>query len=354
MSQLPLTWSSALLGDLIELNPKNSCDDDVEVGFVPMPCLGTRYLEKLSYEPRQWRDVKRGYTHFANGDVLLAKITPCFENGKAGIAQGLPNGIGAGSTEYFVCRPRSTIIDARYLLALFKTEKFIKKGTVQMTGSVGHKRVPKSYVTDTSIPLAPFAEQQRIADKLDAVLRRVNACRERLNRTTQMVKDFRRSVLRFPGAPEHALGQLGQVSGGLTKNGKRGTLPIVRPYLRVANVYSNELRLDEVAEIGMTSAEWEKTRLAPGDLLIVEGNGSIDQIGRLALWGGEIEECSHQNHLIRWRAGPDILPKYILYYLMSATGRQKIVQIASSTTGLHTLSVSKVAGLKIPVPSMAE
>jgi type I restriction enzyme S subunit len=125
-----------------------------------------------------------------------------------------------------------------------------------------------------------------------------------------------------------------------------------RPYLRVANVHANELRLGDVTEIGLTDAEFAKTKLVAGDLLIVEGNGSIEQIGRVAMWSGEIANCCHQNHLIRWRAGLRVLPKFVLCFLLSPEGRRQIEAVASSTTGLHTLSVSKVGELQLPVPTL--
>ncbi|EBW2381260.1 restriction endonuclease subunit S, partial [Salmonella enterica subsp. enterica serovar Enteritidis] len=99
------------------------------------------------------------------------------------------------------------------------------------------------------------------------------------------------------------MGAVVQITGGLTKNSARNALPLRVPYLRVANVYANELRLDEITEIGCTEAEYRRTLLQPGDLLIVEGNGSLDQIGRVAMWDGEHPGCAHQNHLIRARMG---------------------------------------------------
>lgn len=195
MSDLPLGWATSPIGDLIELTPKNETGDDTIVGFVPMPLMGTGFLEPIRYETKRWSEVKKGYTHFADGDVLLAKITPCFENGKAGIACNLPNGIGAGSTEYFVCRPKSGALVAKYLLAFFKTRDFMRGGEVNMTGSVGHKRVPKDYLLGSEIPLAPLSEQKRIADKLDSLLARVDATRARLDRIPELLKRFRQSVL---------------------------------------------------------------------------------------------------------------------------------------------------------------
>lgn len=195
MSKLPDGWVSARIGDIVQLNPKLEHPNDKTVGFVPMAMLGTNYRSTISFEQKSWADVKRGYTQFMDGDILLAKITPCFENGKAGLVSGLPNSVGAGSTEYFVNRPILETLDPRYLLAFFKTDAFVKNGETQMTGSVGHKRVPKEYLIESRISLAPLNEQKRIADKLDALLARVDACRDRLDRIPVILKRFRQSVL---------------------------------------------------------------------------------------------------------------------------------------------------------------
>lgn len=192
---LPPSWTIAQIGQLISLNPKNSVPDDTVVGFVPMQLVGTAYRSPVRFQERTWGEVKKGFTHFADGDVLLAKITPCFENGKSGVVAGLPGGCGAGSSEYFVCRPKPGLIEARYLHAFFKTPEFRRGGEVRMTGSVGHKRVPKEYLQDSEIPLPPLSEQRRIADKLDAVLARVDACRTRLARVRAILKRFRQAVL---------------------------------------------------------------------------------------------------------------------------------------------------------------
>ncbi|MBK6791341.1 MAG: hypothetical protein IPG80_02100 [Anaerolineales bacterium] len=124
--------------------------------------MGKRYLDKHGFEKKRWSEIKKGYTHFADGDVLLARITPSFENGKGGIVQGLPNGIGAGSTEYFVCRPRKELLHPKYLLALFKTYNFLQDGARVMQGAVGQQRVPKQYVLEHEIPLPPLDEQNAL------------------------------------------------------------------------------------------------------------------------------------------------------------------------------------------------
>lgn len=148
--------------------------------------------------------------------------------------------------------------------------------------------------------------------------------------------------------------QLGLVIGGLTKNSKRNALPTHLPYLRVANVYADELRLDEIKEIGVAESELEKLLVQKGDLLVVEGNGSKDQIGRLAIWDGSIDPCVHQNHLIKVRLLNPDLGKFVMAWMLSPSGRPHIERVASSTSGLYTLSVGKVAKLPVPLPPLAE
>lgn len=154
--------------------------------------------------------------------------------------------------------------------------------------------------------------------------------------------------------PQVYLMDISDISGGLTKNSKRNTFEENVPYLRVANVYANELNLDDIKTIGILESEKRRTLLQKNDLLIVEGNGSIDQIGRVAIWNDEISPCYHQNHLIKARCYANINPYFVLYFLMSPVGRKIIVDVASSTTGLHTLSLSKVGNLIIPICSLEE
>ena len=150
------------------------------------------------------------------------------------------------------------------------------------------------------------------------------------------------------------LGNISDVSGGLTKNQKRNSLPRKMKYLRVANVYSDKILTDDVYKIGVTEGEAKKVALKVGDLLIVEGNGSIEQIGRVAVWEGELPACGHQNHLIRVRLATKSAPRFFLQFLLSPLGRDLIVKESSSTSGLHTLSISKVSNLIVPVASSSE
>ena len=163
---LPKGWEWSRLEKIAQINPRNHADDSLEVGFVPMPLIGTGYKGEHSLETREWVQVKKGYTHFADGDIALAKITPCFENSKAVVFGGLTNGVGAGTTELHVARPYSELIKPYFVLFNLKSPRFIELGKFKMTGSAGQKRVPKEYFANTPIPLPPHNEQARIVEKV--------------------------------------------------------------------------------------------------------------------------------------------------------------------------------------------
>ncbi|HCR68499.1 MAG TPA: hypothetical protein DIV43_05015 [Erysipelotrichaceae bacterium] len=150
------------------------------------------------------------------------------------------------------------------------------------------------------------------------------------------------------------LSEVAIITGGLTKNSNRNTFETKMPYLRVANVFYNRLDLREILKIGVKEEEIEKTLLQAGDLLFVEGNGSIEQIGRVAIWDGSIDPILHQNHLIKARFNNEIIaPEYALFYFMLQDGRQQIISKSVSTSGLNTLSVNKVSSLLLPIPPIA-
>ncbi|VUS45982.1 restriction endonuclease subunit S [Klebsiella spallanzanii] len=362
--KLPEGWATSTINEMCNLNPKLKLDDDLDVGFMPMAGVPTTYLGKCNFETKKWNEVKKGFTQFQNDDVIFAKITPCFENGKAVVIKEFPNGYGAGSTEYYVLRSINGLINPHWLFALVKTKDFLTNGALNMSGSVGHKRVTKEFVENYFFPVPPLAEQKVIAEKLDTLLAQVDSTKARLEQIPQILKRFRQAVLatamsgkltNLPTANNLKIKDIACVIGGLTKNSKRNNFELKVPYLRVANVYENELKLDDVAEIGVQPNELRRVSLEYEDLLIVEGNGSLDQIGRAALWRKEIQECVHQNHLIKVRANKGILyPTFLLFYLMSPQGKEEIVNKATSGAGLYTLSISKISSINVPVYSLPE
>lgn len=167
---LPPNWISTTLGNLGLISPRNEALDNAISGFVPMAAIEAKYGLGHSSEQRQWSEIKSGYTHIADGDVVLAKITPCFENGKSTTIANLLGGIGAGTTELHVFRQLVPVVESGYLLAFLKSGSFIETGIPKMTGTAGQKRVPADYFALTPFPLPPLAEQKRIVAKVDELM----------------------------------------------------------------------------------------------------------------------------------------------------------------------------------------
>jgi type I restriction enzyme, S subunit len=167
-------WEVRRIEELCQIKPpkkevKSITKDDDLVSFVPMEDLGILSKYFIAKKERRLKDVFGSYTYFSDNDVLLAKITPCFENGKIGIACNLKNKIGFGSSEFIVFRSRGQLIPD-YLYYFLVRDQFRKSGEKVMSGAVGHKRVPKDFIENQEIPYPKsLPEQRQIAAKLDAL-----------------------------------------------------------------------------------------------------------------------------------------------------------------------------------------
>jgi type I restriction enzyme S subunit len=377
MSSLPTGWTLAKIKETIGADGLFTDGDWVEskdqdphggIRLLQLADIGDgRFIDKSDRYINDIKFVELRCTELNPGDVLVARMPD-----PLGRACLMPELLQRCITVVDVAAIRSGKygVNHRWLVNAINSPQVRREIETQSSGTT-RRRISRGNLSEIAVPVPPIEEQTRIADKLDTVLARVDACRDRLARVAPLLKRFRQSVLAAATSGrltedwrgEHGLtrwrfavsmSEVGTIGGGLTKNSKRDEYSEVRPYLRVANVHANQLRLDEISSIGVLPQEFTKTRLQKGDLLIVEGNGSIDHIGRVAIWNDEIPDISHQNHLIRWRANKDIDPRFVLYWVLSPIGREQIVKVASSTTGLHTLSVSKVGALSLDLPPLDE
>lgn len=171
---IPESWEWVRIGDLVQVNPRNVLEDDEIVGFMPMPLLEGGFANKHTYEEKTWKQVKSGHTHFADNDVVIAKITPCFQNRKSAVIHDLPNGYGAGTTELHVLRDNTHILCMEYLLLLCKTEQFISRGVKNFTGTAGQQRIGKKFVADYLVPLPPLNEQKRIVGRVEEIFNMIS------------------------------------------------------------------------------------------------------------------------------------------------------------------------------------
>lgn len=349
--------TTVALSEATEINapPRRRPAADEDVSFLPMSDVDVDGRTGPGTS-RPFDEVSRGYTLFERGDVLVAKITPCFENGK--IAQAATTSeVAAGSTEFHVVRPIPSIADARYVLHFLRHPHVRSAGERRMTGSGGQRRVPEAFLRDLEIPLPPIEEQRRIAAALD----QADELRAKRQASLALIDSLNESIfLEMFGDPvanpfewpaDETLGDVAEITSGITK-GRRLRSAEVRsvPYLAVANVQHGHLRLEAVKTIEATPEEIARYRLVAGDLVLTEG-GDPDKLGRGTVWSGEIGECIHQNHIFRVRiVGPGVEPIFVSTLLASSRGRRYFRAAAKQTTGIASINMSQLRSFPMLKP----
>ena len=173
---------------------KNYLSNDDEVSFVTMRELQSNNIDLKASKNRKLSEVYSSYTYFRNNDVLLAKITPCFENGKLGVASGLKNGIGFGSSEFIVYRPNKNLISS-FLYYFLNRSSLREAGEKLMIGAVGHKRIPKSFYEKVMIPIPPLSEQKQIVETLDKAFEKIDKAIANVERNIENAEELFKSKL---------------------------------------------------------------------------------------------------------------------------------------------------------------
>ena len=158
---IPDSWEWVRVKEIFQINPKNSAQDDTVAAFIPMEKISATYGSAYTYDSVKWGKIKTGFTHIADGDVAFAKITPCFQNRKSAIFEGLPNGIGAATTELKVLRQYGETINRWYLLYFLESPYFIDEA--KFKGTANQQRIITGYLENKLFPLPPRDEQDRIA-----------------------------------------------------------------------------------------------------------------------------------------------------------------------------------------------
>ena len=185
------------MNEAVAVNPKidrTQLTDDTEVSFVPMAAVGAADGSIDASTVRPYAEVKKGYTHFRENDVLFAKVTPCMENGKMAVARNLKNGMGFGSTEFHVLRPREGV-DPHYVYHFVSSQTFRKEAARHMTGAVGLRRVPSAFLESTEIPLPALEVQREIVAELEKQFSRLDEAVANLQRVKANLKRYRATVL---------------------------------------------------------------------------------------------------------------------------------------------------------------
>ena len=309
-----------------------------------LPTVGLEHLDPGEVELAHWDEgVETTFTKaFSKGQVLFGRRRAYLR--KAAVAPF--DGICSG--DITVIAPKDNL-SPRLLPFIIQNDALFEHAVTNSAGSLS-PRVKWRSLSQFEFELPSIAKQEDLADILWTAQETRAHYRQLLTACDDVVKSQFVEMFDKPGIPIKHLEDIADIQGGITKNKKREAMKLQLPYLRVANILPNELDLTEVKTIGLTEQEYEAVRLISGDLLIVEGNGSDTQIGRSAIWNGQIDPCVHQNHLIRVRLGDEALPLYVQTFLSSSEGRRQIMAKAVNTSGLHTLSTRKIRSIEIPVP----
>ncbi|MBB3885571.1 restriction endonuclease subunit S [Xanthomonas campestris pv. campestris] len=379
-SVLPQGWTRRRLRFDCLSNPvKSKLDipDDTEVSFVPMDAVGELGGLRLD-QTRELADVYNGYTYFADGDVCIAKITPCFENGKGAIAEGLVNGVAFGTTELHVLRPSATL-DTRFLFYLTIAHDFRSHGEAEMLGASGQKRVPEEFLKDWTPSLPRMDVQQRIARFLDDKTARIDALIEKKQELLERLEEKRRALITSAVMGKSRLRTQAknktQKSGGAwlgaapsdwkvkrlrfafesCKNGVWGAEPDDEDSIvciRAADFDGQSGRLNNGNRTLRTIDKWsfEKVRLNFGDLILEKSGGGDKQlVGRAVLFDGNTPSvCS--NFLARCRPRIGFHHRFLNYLMLAIyLGRGTYPHIKQST-GIQNIDTGSYFDMRVAIP----
>ncbi len=341
--------------------------------------------------PRERADVFKGAMFAAYpGDLVFSKIDA--RNGAVGL---IPTSITKAvvTSEYPVFIPKADKLRAEYLNHLLRAEHFQADLKRKASGTSGRKRVTPEDFLSLAVPVPDLGEQDALVAEYASALARASALEEDAEsieragwrgfeealgvaaspplpdrpvfvaRFTDVEQWSHEGVLRatigdqgvrVSSCPIVELGTVAAVSYGLQKSPANRPGTHARPYLRVANVQRGRLLLDEIKTINVPDTDMANLRLEVGDILFVEGNGSRAELGRVALWNGEIADCVHQNHIIKARAKHDcLLPDFAMAWFNSDAGRGHFFMSGKTTSGLGTINSTVIRTAPIPLPSMA-
>ena len=393
--EVPEGWKSVPVSELFCLNPKSEITDDTSVGFIPMACVNDGFSGNHQFEKRIWKEVKKGYCHFQNGDIGIAKISPCFENLKSTIFQNLPNNYGAGTTELVILRPLN--IHAKFYLYLFKSQWYISEGTKYFKGVVGQQRVHKGIFTDLQIPLPPLTEQYRIVAEIEKWFALIDQIEQGKADLQTAIKQTKSKILDLaihgklvPQDPndEPAIELLKRIHPDFTPcdNGHSRKLPqswcICRlkdlctflsrgkspkysetdktfpVFAQKCNLKDGGISLEQAKFLDpYTICKWsEEYKLKTGDVLVNStGTGTV---GRTRLFHekclGKYPFVVPDSHVSVIRVTKGIIPQYLYAYISSNRIQQYIEDNLAGSTNQKELYIGVLEQMEIFIPPFLE
>ncbi|WP_286796647.1 restriction endonuclease subunit S [Psychrobacter sp. UBA6291] len=359
----PSGWEVKKLNELCEINPKKpSKPSDELVSFISMSQV-SEDGQIISTETKTYDEVSKGFTSFKDKDVLVAKITPCFENGKGALAHTLVNGIGFGSTEFHVLRAKENT-DPKFIYYLTRTDAFRAKGTMNMQGSAGHRRVTTDFIQIYKINTPPLPEQQKIAKILTTWDKAISITERLIENSTQQKKALMQQLLtgkkrllddegeRFEGEWDRVdLEDVCDVKGGkrLPKGNALSEAKTSNPYIRVADMYMGGVDLSDIKYVPESIAPLIKNYTISKDDLFITVAGTLGIVGKIPneLDGANLTENADKLTNIK-------CDKTFLLYVMMSSIIQRYIEAESTQNAQPKLALARIRGFKVPLPNLEE
>jgi type I restriction enzyme S subunit len=354
-------WTTKRLGEIAEFKPPKSearerFSGTEEVAFLPMEDLSIAVKYPVARQVKRLDEVVGSYTYFADGDLLLAKITPCFENGKLGIARGLRNGIGFGSSEFIVIRSKGSVL-SEWLFYFLSQGRFREEGARRMGGAVGQQRLPREFVEQYEIPFPPLPEQRRIVALLDAAIEGLATAAANAARNLQNARDLFESHLaevfsrRGEGWVETTLGGLCEVKHGFAFEGKyfsnEGEFVLLTP----GNFYeSGGYRDRGEKQKYYTGPIPREFVLKGGDLLVAMTEQAVGLLGSPILVPRSGKFLHNQRlGLVKRRPNVEWDARF-LFHMFNLPAIRKAIQGSASGTKVRHTSPTKIGCIAVHVP----
>ena len=378
---VPEHWEVKRLRFAAKLNPSKSelsaLDRSTLVSFLPMECIGEDGTLQLEKE-KPIGELETGYTYFRDGDVTIAKITPCFENGKGAIMRGLSNGVGFGTTELIVVRPLDQAATPSYLQYLFTSSSFRKIGESHMYGAGGQKRVPDSFVRDFSPAFPPYSEQSAIASFLDLETAKIDVLVSEQEKLIELLKGKRSAVISHAVTKglnpdvkmkDSGVEWLGMVPVGwrVTKLGRSckfrsgfafsaaafGQDGVV--IIRMNNLKRGVLDISDAARIPESACE-PAAALSEGDLIwgMSGSTGETGSLGNFARVRLVDLPCQLNQRVGRFDANLSVLDLDFLEYVIQTAYFYEQVMLFVTGTAQFNVSSDQVRSCITALPSLSE
>lgn len=336
-------WGLTTLGQCCELNPKRPRDinDETMVSFVPMPAV-SEYGKIDCSDIRPYKEVRKGFTYFAENDVLFAKITPCMENGKGAVARELENGIGSGSTEFHVLRPIAGKSNPYWLYIITMFDTFRVGAKKVMTGTGGQLRVPIGYLNDYPISLPPIELQ--------------NSFEEFVHQSDKSkFTGFKSQFIEMFGLPSenrhgYEVGLVGDVVCDVHYGtSKKASDDGKYTYLRMNNItFGGELDLTDTKRINVSDKDLAGCAVKRGDVLFNRTN-SRDLVGKTCVFNLD-EPMVIAGYIIRLRMNGCVIPEYLSTFLNLDSSKKMLYSMAKGAVGQANINAQEVQAIELVIP----